>query len=536
MNGLRFILLALAWCVLAVITACGTPACSTEGSGSAATSEDDSTADSTPQAAAAPTVETQAKPTPPAPTEVHACAGAWKWFPGDAASLRKAVEGYLEGEKPPVDKAPLALIVPHAGYQFSGPTAGKAYATLKGHKYDRVILLGLSHTQPVQKASVLRVAAYETPLGRIPVDVAAVDTLLACPVVTEQPACHKVEWSVENQLPFLQCTLGDFKMVDLIVGALTEADRAALAKVLRGMLDGKTLLVASSDFTHFGANYGYMPFTDDVPRKLQVLNDMAVSHILQMDVRGWDKHLADTGDTICGRYGIGLLLKTIAPLENVRAIRAARTSSGDITGDLRNSVTYASIVFWQAGGGLSEAEQQTLLRIARDAVTRFLEGRGVLEPDPATYPLTAALKAPGAAFVTLKNQGRLRGCIGHITAIEPLVQSVIRNACNACQDPRFRLEPITKDEAKDLTVEISVLSPPRRVTDFSSIVIGRDGLIMARGNRRGVFLPQVPVEEGWDLTQYLTYLCGKAGLPVGAWKDPDTELYAFTAQVFHEKE
>ncbi|MBL7140309.1 MAG: AmmeMemoRadiSam system protein B [Planctomycetes bacterium] len=515
----------LAWCVLAVLVACGTPACSTEGSGTAPAATDESAASPPPPPAAAP-----------APTEVHPCAGAGRWFPGDAESLRKVVETHLAVEKPPIAKAPLALIVPHAGYQFSGATAGKAYAALKGHAYDRVILLGLSHTQPLRGASVLRVAAYETPLGRIPVDVQAADALLACPVVTQQPACHKVEWSAENQLPFLQCAVGDFKMVELLVGDLTEAERATLAQAVRGLVNEKTLLVASSDFTHFGPNYGYMPFTEDVRRKLQVLNDMAVQRILQIDVRGWDKHLADTRDTICGRSGIGLLLKTVEPFADVRASRVAYATSGDITSDWRNSVTYASIVLWRAGDGLAEAEQQTLLRIARDAATRFLDGGGVLELDPAKYDLTPALKAPGAAFVTLKNKGNLRGCIGHITAVAPLCESVVGNACNACQDPRFRMEPITKAEAKELTVEISVLSPMRRVSDVEAIVIGRDGLIMARGDRRGVFLPQVPVEQGWDRTEYLTHLCGKAGLPVGAWKDPETELYAFTAQVFHEKE
>ena len=526
MNRCRRVLHGLAWSALVLVAAFGTPACSTEGSGSAPAAKDESAATPAPPAAAPA----------PAPTEVHPCAGAGKWFPGDAENLRKAVEAYLAVEKPPIAKPPLALIVPHAGYDYSGPTAGKAYAALKGHAYERVILLGLSHTQPLRGASVLRVAVYETPLGRVPVDVQAVDALLACPVVTQQPACHKVEWSVENQLPFLQCALGNFKMVELLVGEITGAERATLAEVVRGLVNEKTLLVASSDFTHFGQSYGYMPFTEDVRRKLEVLNDMAVGRILQIDVRGWDKHLADTRDTICGRNGIGLLLKTVEPFADVRASRVARATSGDITGDWRNSVTYTAIVLWRAGDGLAEAEQQTLLRIARDAVTRFLDGAGVLELDPATYDLTPALKAPGAAFVTLKNKGNLRGCIGHITAVEPLCQSVVRNACNACQDPRFRMEPITKAEAKELTVEISVLSPTRRLTDVEAIVIGRDGLIMARGDRRGVFLPQVPIEQGWDRTEYLTHLCGKAGLPVGAWKDPETELYAFTAQVFHEKE
>ncbi len=474
---------------------------------------------------------------PPAPTgKVHRCAGAGRWFPAGADALRRAVETFLGGEAPPIPEPPVALIVPHAGYRFSGRCAGRAYACVKGRTYDRVILIGLSHTRPVQKASVLRVDAYETPLGRVPVDAEARDALLACPVVTEQPECHRVEWSCENQLPFLQVALGRFKMVELLVGDLAPAERKSLAKVVRGLCTPKTLLVVSSDFTHFGPNYGYVPFKENVRKNLRLLNALAVQPILRIDPVGWDRHLARTRDTVCGRSGIGVLLEVLRPWTDVRAARVALDMSGEMTGDWANSVTYTSIVFWRAGKGLTKEEQKTLLRLAREVVTRFVATKKVSEEDLGKFTLTPALRAPGAAFVTLKNKGRLRGCIGHIQAYEPLYLSVIHNAQNACQDVRFRDDPITPEEVKDLTIEISVLSPPRRVRNLSEIVIGRDGLIMARGARRGVFLPQVPVEQGWDRGEYLVNLCRKAGLPIDAWQDPATELYRFTAQVFSDEE
>jgi len=473
----------------------------------------------------------------PAPTgRVHACAGAGRWFPDGAGPLRKVVDKYLSVKKPAIAEPPLALIVPHAGYRFSGACAGHAYAVLKGHAYDRVILIGLSHTRPLRKASVLRVDAYETPLGRIPVDAEARDTLLACPVVTEQPACHKVEWSCENQLPFLQRVLDDFKMVELLVGDLTGAERTALAKVVRGLVGEKTLLVVSSDFTHFGPNYGYMPFKNNVRQNLKRLNAEAVHCLCRCDLAAWDRHLAETHDTICGRNGIGVFLKTVEPFGDVRAARVAMDASGEMTGDWTNSVTYDALVFWRSGQGLTRAEQQTLLGLARKAVTHFLETGKTLEVDADDASLTAALKARRAAFVTLKNAGRLRGCIGHIQGIEPLYRSVLRNACHACEDYRFRSNPITKDEASALSIEISVLSPTSILADLDGIVIGRDGLIMERGRQRGVFLPQVPIEQGWDRLDYLINLCAKAHLPTGAWRDPETKLYRFTAQVFREKE
>jgi len=485
-----------------------------------------------PDAAPAASAETGASGTT---GKVHACAGAGRWFPADADRLGRLVDAYLSVQPPDLGGAPAALIVPHAGYQFSGPVAGKAYATVKGRSYGRVVLIGFSHQMAVRGASVLRVDAYETPLGSIPVDVAAVDALLKCPVVTEQPAPHKTEWSCENQLPFLQRALKDFRMIELFVGDLTDDERTVLADAVRPLADSGTLLVASSDFTHYGPNFGYVPFRDNIPKNLQALNNMAVHRIVQIDLPGWKKHLTQTRDTICGRNPIGLLLKIVEPWEDVQAAAVAADSSGRQTGDWTNSVTYTSIAFWRAGEGLTGAEKQTLLRLARDTVTHFLKTGEKPAADPAKYDLTPALKARGAAFVTLKNAGRLRGCIGHITAVGPLHESIIENACQACKDQRFVGNPITEAEGPALTVEISVLSPTRRVHDLETITVGRDGLIMARGRSRGVFLPQVPVEQGWDRTQYLTHLCGKAGLPSDAWKDPETEVYRFTAQVFHEK-
>jgi len=479
----------------------------------------------------------EASASDPAPTgKVHACAGAGRWFPAGKDRLAGLVDKYLDVKKPAIPEAPLALIVPHAGYRFSGACAGHAYVALKGHAYDRVILVGLSHTRPLRKASVLRVDAYETPLGRIPVDLAAREALLACPVVTEQPACHRIEWSCENQLPFLQRVLEDFEMVELLVGDLTDADRARLAETVRGLLNEKTLLVTSSDFTHYGPNFRYVPFKKNVRQNLKRLNAEAVRCLCRCDLAAWDRHLAETGDTICGRNGIGLFLKVIQPYADVRAARVALDFSGEMTGDWTNSVTYDSLVFWRSNGGLNRAEQQTLLDLARQAVTHFLETGKVLEVDADGADLAPALKARRAAFVTLKNAGRLRGCIGHIRGVEPLYRSVVRNACHACEDRRFRSNPVTKDEVDDLTIEISVLSPTKPVEDIEGIVIGRDGLIVARGRRRGVFLPQVPIEQGWDRLDYLIHLCGKAGLPNGAWRDDETKLYRFTAQVFREKE
>ena len=472
----------------------------------------------------------------------HPCAGAGRWFPADSEKLGRLVDSYLSAQAPAIARPPVALIVPHAGYEYAGPVAGKAYGTLKGRSYKRVIVLGLSHQLPLRGASVLRVDAYETPLGKIPVDAEARDALLKCPVVKEVAAAHRTEHSDENQLPFLQRALGSFKLLDVLVGEMAPDQRTLLANAIRPLIDDATLVVVSSDFTHYGPNYGYGgPAGQAIPRgrapeTLQRLNDMAVREILEVDVPGWDAFIEQTQDTICGRAGIGLLLKILEPWDDVRGSRVAYDTSGQITGDWTNSVTYAAVALWRAGEGLAKDEQATLLRLARDTVAHYMKTGEHLQADPAKYELTAALKSPGAAFVTLKNRGDLRGCIGHIVAVEPLYQSIINNACNACLDSRFADNRITLKEVPALSIEISVLSPMRRLDDLTKIVIGRDGLMMGLGRRQGLFLPQVPGEQGWNREQYLSNLCRKAGLPESALKDPQTEFYRFGAQVFGEQE
>jgi len=405
--------------------------------------------------------------------------------------------------------------------------------TVKGRSYKRVILMGPSHQAPVKGASVLRtVESFETPLGSIPVDTEVRDALLKSPSVSEQPAAHKNEHSVENQLPFLQVMLKDFKMVELLVGEMSASDRTALADLLRPFVDNQTLLVVSSDFTHYGEAYRYTPWKWRVPENLKELNDAASGRILQVDVGGLDKYLADTHDTICGAAAIGLALQIMAPMEDIQPMKLAFDMSGRKTNDYTNSVTYASFMFWRSGSGLNEAEQKTLLKLARDAAEGFLKTQQAPKLDEKAYDLTPALKGPGAAFVTLKIKGDLRGCIGHVVAQMPLTTSVVQNACQACVDPRFTKNPLSVKDLPDLSIEISVLSAMRRVTDPQKIQVGRDGLVISRGNNRGLLLPQVAGEQKWDRDAFLVGACKKAGLPDDAWKDAATEIYRFTAQVF----
>lgn len=179
---------------------------------------------------------------------------------------------------------------------------------------------------------------------------------------------------------------------------------------------------------------------------------------------------------------------------------------------------------------MNDAQKQTLLRTARDTVKAVLTG-GALPKPKSSDP---ELNAPCGCFVTLKNRGQLRGCIGQFTSDRPLIELVVEMAkASATGDPRFFADPITADELEQLDVEISVLSPLRKTDDPLSLRLGVDGIYIKRGCTSGCFLPQVASETGWSKKEFLSYCCAhKAGLPADAWKDPETEVYLFTAEVF----
>ncbi len=467
---------------------------------------------------------------------VKQCSGAGTWFPADPVELQNMVDRFLMVEALAIPEAPVAIIVPHAGYPWSGETAGHAFTTLREHTYRRVILIGLSHRVPLKGASVLNVDAWETPLGRIPVDEEARDALLKRGIVSENPAAHSEEHSTGNQLPMLQRALGEFRLVEVLVGEMTDNQRSRLADAIRDLLDDETLLVISTDFTHFGTSFMYQPFDENIPDNLKALNDLAIQQILEVDVPGWDAYLEQTRDTICGRNAVGLLLEILQPWTDARGLRVAYDTSGNRSGDWSTSVTYASVVFWRESAGLTAEEQQTLLTIARDISAAWLRDGVDPKIDENDYQLTPRLKAPGAAFVTLRNESELRGCIGHVVAQVSLYESVARNAVQASRDPRFHADPVTAGEISGITFEVSVLSPMRRLLEPREVEVGRDGLVMIQGQNQGLLLPQVPIEQEWDRNEFLSHTCLKAGLPPEAWKDPLTEIYHFSAQVFGEEE
>jgi len=503
---------------------------------------------------------------------VHTSPIAGSWYPGNPEALRRLLEGDLE-KVPAPDPAEtaglIAVVVPHAGFAYSGFAAAHAYKWLQQRKPKRILMIGPSHYAAFRGISFGDFESYETPLGRVAVDTAGRKILEACPLVGFHPEAHGKEHSLDIQIPFLQVIFpaSPPSIVPLLVGRLEEEDYPVLARCINKLLDKETVLVVSSDFTHYGPRFGYVPFPNEggVAEKIRHLDQGACDKILDLDREGLLSYHEATGITVCGCRPIALLLELLPG--DTRPATLYYTTSGQLTGDYRNSVSYYSLAFtrralWgpEAGasgsrpeGGrtmkkaknrprksagekraLTSAERATLLRLARDTVEGYVKERKTPDPRGGPYAITPALREHRGAFVTLKAQGKLRGCIGYIQPIEPLYEAVQQNVINAAtRDSRF--PSVKADELSTMEIEISVLTPPAPVSSYQDIVLGRHGVILKKGSHQAVFLPQVAPEQGWDLSETLRHLSLKAGLSGDDWRDPDVEFLVFTAEVIEEE-
>ncbi|MCK4545811.1 MAG: AmmeMemoRadiSam system protein B [Candidatus Eisenbacteria sp.] len=469
--------------------------------------------------------------------EVRKSILAGSWYEGNKKGLAAQVDGYLEKVTPSeIGGRILGLISPHAGYFYSGQAAAYGYAQIKGKSYNRVIVIAPSHRFSFGGISILDVTHYETPLGKIPLDVKNCRKLLEMEGFSTVAQAHAQEHSLEIQLPFLQRVLGDFELVPMVVGNLRRSEYPGLSDAIRSIVDENTLIVASSDFTHYGDRFGYLPFRDNVQENLRKLDMGAVDLIEKKDREGFLDYKAETGATICGAAAIALLIGTLPEAAVGKTL--TYYTSGDVTGEWDSSVSYVSMALFeprQSGehdGGLSGLEQEVLLNLARETLETYAQ-TGKLPVLATDDPrLTELLKSRRGVFVTLNTHGRLRGCIGHIIPRFPLYQGVIENAFNAgWRDHRF--PQLRESEIPDLQIEVSVLTVPRKVSSPDEIVIGKHGVILEKGSHSAVYLPQVAPEQGWDVEETLTHLSMKAGLPADGWRD-GAEFSVFSAQVFHE--
>lgn len=483
------------------------------------------------------TSQTQAFAKPAPKEQIRESAIAGTWYPASAPELRQEIEGFLSHV--PSRDIPgrlTTLIAPHAGYIYSGQVAAYAYKALEKQSFQTVVVIAPSHFARFSGVSVYDRGGFKTPLG-----VVALDTKFISALEKREsrirfiPEAHEKEHALEIQLPFLQVVMPNFKLVPLVMGEQDLSTCQWLAAALADTIGSNksVLVVASSDLSH------YYPY-----EQAKKLDEIVINRVNGFDALGLSTNLAQGQCEACGGGPIvtAMLVASRQGATSSKVLYAA--NSGDVTGDRAKVVGYMAAALWagpaqkadtqppakeKAGidSGLTAEEKAFLHKIVKETI----EARSKNLKPPLLDTDSAALKEARGAFVTLHKHGELRGCIGQIVSERPLVETIAEMAVAAAfQDPRF--PTVSSDELKDLDYEISVLTPLHRIKDVSEIRVGVHGIFIKKNGRAGLLLPQVATEYGWDRTTFLEQTCRKASLPKDAWKDKETEIQIFSADVF----
>lgn len=429
-----------------------------------------------------------------------------------------------------------ALMAPHAGYVYSGEVAASVYRQLgEDAVYNRVFLIGSSHRASFRGASVYTQGDYLTPLGSVEVDEAVGQALIkGSSLFNDNASPHLQEHSLEVQLPFLQYRLKhSFKLVPIVIGTNDPLVCKELAEALRPWFTEDNLFVISTDFSHYPSyeearkidEHTLMTILKNQPKRL-------------LEVLDENKRLNVPGlaTSLCGWSSVLTLLHLTCSRSNLTYKHVAYMNSGDSKyGDKNQVVGYQGVVVLRKREttniremALTETDKKWLLNRARHAILLAI---GLDELNlPEDIP--AVLSRPAGVFVSLYKNGELRGCIGTYKGHGPLWKSVEKMAASAAlNDTRF--SPLEKDELNDVTIELSVLTPARKISDVSEIETGKHGIVVAASGRSGVFLPQVAARFGWDVETLLGHCAhDKANLGWDGWKK--AEISVFEAIVFHE--
>jgi AmmeMemoRadiSam system protein B/AmmeMemoRadiSam system protein A len=457
------------------------------------------------------------------------------WYPRQKSELNTVLDTAFDDSRRRTGLYVLprvrAIVVPHAAPCYSGTVAAAAYRHLQATRPERVYILGFSHRRAVRGIAIPDVKSYRTPLGDIAVDSSTVRGLCAVApfyLADEREVC---DHSVEIQLPFLQRAAPAAAVIPVYVGQLEDGEWTEAAGALARMWRPGDVFVASSDLTHYGRRFHYVPFRADrqIAARLRELDRSVIDAASGIDSDLFLKRLCQSGATACGRQPIALLLRTLSLIdaEDIFEQELDYQASGEITGDFSETVSYAAIgYFHRSSFELNELERNHLMLIARATLRHLVEtGERAVVP-PLGLP-AVSIRAP--VFVSIHRAGHLLGCVGRLSHSLPLSDEVPEvTLAAALDDPRRApSERITSDAE----IEISVLTPMKLVRGVEAIRIGRDGAFVECGAHSGLLLPQV-AGRGWTAARFVDILLRKAGLGPRALGAPGMRLFVFQAQVF----
>jgi AmmeMemoRadiSam system protein B/AmmeMemoRadiSam system protein A len=458
---------------------------------------------------------------------------AGSFYPEDSTKLNNELNDLLSKAKGISEIKPRILIAPHAGINYSGQVAASGFKQLEGFNYKKVILIGPSHNSFIDYAAIDPEGVWETPLGKVSIDNQLTSYLINnTENIKADATTHLKEHSLEVELLFLQKILKDFTIVPILVSDPNEDLTNSLAQRITDIFDEDTLLVISSDLSHY-PNWEIANYVDN--RTIDSILTGDITEFNQTLNKLHQEHLSNLATTACGAGAIKIGLAVGKNLKITEYKKIAYQNSGDIMGDKTKVVGYTTITAGKKSLNnpsieLTKEAEKEALAIARNTLNQYLSRQEIEDISPENSDLLKPL----GAFVTLRNSGNLRGCIGEFEPTEPLYKVIKRTVIKAAvNDNRFL--PVSFSELKDINIEITVMSPRTKIDIWQEINLGIDGVVIENGSHAGTFLPQVAKETGWSLEQFLEELCvQKAGLAKTCYMDPKTTLYTFNTSIFKE--
>jgi len=461
---------------------------------------------------------------------------AGTFYPGSASDLEQVIEHYTRRAAPaavqiPSGKCLRALILPHAGYRYSGFTAAHAASVLRKKQFARVILMGPDHRVGFVNGAISDVSAYETPLGQIRLAQGAETLREGSMLFRAVPASDRQEHSLEVVLPFLQYYMGEFEMIPIVLGS--RGDLNGICDAVSPYMDRHTLLVVSSDLSHY---LSYDRALQQDKETIRMIMDLEEG-----------KRLSGRKNAACGLMPILVALK-MAGREGWKPVFLNYTNSGDTAGSKDKVVGYSAIAFFgdkvmkkkkMTSKAYTKKQGEILIQLARETIAGRID-RPLTNADTLEEELKDnRFQEVRGTFVTLHKDGNLRGCIGTLTPTENVVEGIRRNAINAAfHDHRF--PSLSAEELDDIEIEISILTAPQflEYKDGPDLLTklrpNIDGVILKKGGARATFLPQVwsQLPEAED---FLNQLCMKAGLPSDAWLTNKLDILTYQVQYFEEQ-
>ena len=474
------------------------------------------------------------------PTKDRQPAVAGQFYPANAAELQSMLKDLFSRAVPSKNiENVAALICPHAGYVFSGGVAASAFNQLDlNRRYENIFIIGPSHHVGFEGASVYTSGNFVTPLGTVQVNAQLGRQLIQkSKAFVSRNDAHLSEHSVEVQVPFLQYRFGkDCLIVPIVVGAGSPATLKDIALVLRPYFNDRNLFIISSDFSH------YPPYMDAMKAD-KATADAIVSRspeaLMRVMKRNEESGIPNMATSLCGWPAVLTLLYMIQDDPKMSLQLIDYKNSGDSPAGQKDQVVgYCAIVVSRTleqkkeSFDLNDKDKKDLLILARQTVEQHVKQKTVPAVQPSAFSKTVATNC--GAFVTLRKNGDLRGCIGRFDASEPLY-SVVQKMAVASSTEDYRFPPVSPQEVNQLEIEISVLTPMRRIMSIDEFQLKKHGIYIKKGASAGTFLPQVAEETGWTKEEFLGHCAqDKAGIGWNGWKD--AELYVYEALVFSEKD